>query len=276
MQRNIYLDCLRGVAMLMVMVEHLNPHCIPYSWLPLGANGVWIFFTLSGYLITNILIRIERKNLRELLVFYARRSLRIFPLYYLTLGLLLCGGLVAAGDIWWLLTYTINIKQSLDNSWGVRIYGHFWSLAVEEQFYLFWPILVFCLSRNGARRVISAFVIAAVMFRMLCSVYDGSIARYVFPVASLDCLGLGSLLAFVQQEGKLRHRGRILVASLGLYLGSYAASHSADYAFLASWFMPLSLATAVCCLISIFVETSPCRNRWLRPLAYVGQVSYCL
>jgi peptidoglycan/LPS O-acetylase OafA/YrhL len=143
------LDGLRGIAIIMVVLFH---HLMFWS----GWIGVQIFFVLSGYLITSILMANKELPLGFYLkMFYWRRSLRIFPLYF---GYLLIMGLVFAatghpesfGKHWpYLLTYTLNFRRVLPDFGASNIfYGRFWTLAVEEQFYLIWPLLVYLAPRR--------------------------------------------------------------------------------------------------------------------------------
>ena len=127
------LDGLRFLAFLAVFFFHARPG--RYSW---GPEGVRIFFALSGFLITRILIQGESGDLRtDLKRFYIRRTLRIFPLYYAVVAWLWVGGLLTG--VWWYLTYTYNVRAYLLRDWGGPV-GHFWTLCVEEQFYLLYPL----------------------------------------------------------------------------------------------------------------------------------------
>ncbi len=126
------LDGLRFLAFLAVFYFHAYPG-MGYP----GPEGVQVFFTLSGFLITRILILGETGRIgHDLGRFYFRRTLRIFPLYYaVVLGLWLHGLLPGLG---WYLTYTYNVRAYLLPGWGGPV-GHFWTLSVEEQFYLLFP-----------------------------------------------------------------------------------------------------------------------------------------
>lgn len=167
------LDALRCLAIVAVIWQH-SP-AIPHDAMPLtdaGASGVALFFVLSGFLITTLLLREDEGtggiSLRN---FYMRRTLRIFPLYYAVLGLyaLLVALLEhnAAGRLFfqnlpYYLTYTTNWFVDLKlNEDGQRrvIFVFAWSLATEEQFYLFWPpIMKFC------RRAVAISILLAVVF----------------------------------------------------------------------------------------------------------------
>ena len=127
------LDGLRFVAFLAVFYFHARPG--KYTW---GPEGVRIFFALSGFLITRILIEGESGDLgADLKRFVIRRTLRIFPLYYAVVGGLWVGG--SLSGVWWYLTYTYNVRAFLGRDWRGPV-GHFWTLCVEEQFYLLYPL----------------------------------------------------------------------------------------------------------------------------------------
>ena len=164
------LDGLRGIAILLVLIHHLTiyrPEGGLDSWIaavPLfGWCGVNLFFVLSGFLITGILL-----DTRDSPVFYrsffARRVLRIFPLYYgvLFLGFVLAPLLLPMPDAYgrhqlWLWTYLANFAMPFGK--GEPAFSHFWSLCVEEQFYLVWPFLV---RRSGLRgTMIASFAVVA-------------------------------------------------------------------------------------------------------------------
>jgi peptidoglycan/LPS O-acetylase OafA/YrhL len=125
------------------------------QWLPgysIGIDagiGVHIFFALSGFLISENLLKQKTKIVgfkglgRAFKIFYIRRSLRIFPIYYLVIILLLIVPVVILADyVLWYLFYAVNIMISRQHEWP-GMFSHLWSLAVEEQFYLFWPAIIF-------------------------------------------------------------------------------------------------------------------------------------
>lgn len=139
------IDGLRALAIGFVLVEHFAPSV--GHRVTAGYFGVDLFFVISGFLVTNILLRSRGSFLSAYGKFVARRTLRIFPLYYLVLGILLLTGHQPARDqILYLATYTYNyawIALALPTGYLT----HFWSLALEEQFYLIWPPIVLCLRR---------------------------------------------------------------------------------------------------------------------------------
>src|SRR5882672_10627261 len=165
------LDGVRGIAILLVILFH-------YGYLGCGWIGVQLFFVLSGYLITSILLQERSQSLGAYLKrFYWRRSLRIFPLYYLYLLVLLGTYLAlkippAFSDQWiYLFTYTYNVRQVLPNYDGSQLLIHLWSLSVEEQFYLIWPLLVFVFAAHRFRTLLIALVVAVPLLRLLAALY---------------------------------------------------------------------------------------------------------
>jgi peptidoglycan/LPS O-acetylase OafA/YrhL len=211
------LDGLRGIAILAVIVYHYafelqHGHGIGgaiYELLHQGRHGVDLFFVLSGFLITGILLD-SRDSPRYFSTFYARRTLRIFPLYYgvlyvvLVLLPMLVPPLPLAQEVihqqGWLWAYGTNILMS----WRDQVFfnaehfnlAHFWSLAVEEQFYLVWPLLVLALSRRALAGVCIALVPLALATRWFFVAHtDMGSAAYFFTVCRVDALALGALIA---------------------------------------------------------------------------------
>src|SRR5215831_9701446 len=167
------LDGLRAISIGLVMVSHLvgtRGFPIPDRVgrvFELGELGVRVFFVISGFLITSILLReLKSSQTINLPKFYFRRTLRIFPPYYLFLfALTLAGalGLIALnpGDLIHALTYTSNYHS--DRSWLV---GHTWSLAVEEQFYILWPAVLLLLGKRKGLWLAAACLLAAPFLRI--------------------------------------------------------------------------------------------------------------
>ena len=170
------LDGVRGLAILLVLVYHFTlsmagqtlPGRLFFRSTAAGWCGVDLFFVLSGFLITGILY--DAKDLpHRFRNFYARRALRIFPLYYtilaITFALLpravrLVGRLDDLEDArFWLWTYGTNVYVAFRGDWFPL--SHFWSLAVEEHFYLFWPAIIIGCDRKTALRVCGAMIVMA-------------------------------------------------------------------------------------------------------------------
>jgi len=160
-----------------------------------GHLGVTIFFVLSGFLITSILIEQRHQKLGHYLaVFYQRRSLRIFPLYYayvLALGLafLFVGRPLGFDTNWpYLITYTTNFAP-LDPNWFTSaFYGHLWSLGVEEQLYLLWPFLIYFLSPKGSKVLMVALLVTCPLIRMVMYAVLSDVAPAVEAVGSAGAI----------------------------------------------------------------------------------------
>jgi peptidoglycan/LPS O-acetylase OafA/YrhL len=210
------LDGLRGFAVLAVILGHgqrFLPLSPPAVWRPvhvllvLGWCGVELFFVLSGFLITRLLLRDKEQGRpgRVLGSFYARRALRIFPLYYVTLaviiGLRRLGHIDIGpppGDSWWYWSYLQNWYNARGHiPPGV---GHFWSLAIEEQFYLVWPIAVLLLSRRTLGYVCIFVIAVTATIRLVAAYYLdlGPLWLYHATIAHTDGLAMGALLAVLE------------------------------------------------------------------------------
>ena len=188
------LDGIRGLAILMIMQYHFwglgfglverAPRLGLDRWVAsireLGWTSVDLFFVLSGFLITGLLLDAKARSGHYFRNFYARRSLRIFPLYYLFLAFVL----TVAGHIpflaayatipelrahqLWFWTYGVNVAACVP-AIGAQIpvvYTHFWTLAVEEQFYLVWPLVVFTLDVRRLRATCIGMVAVALGLRI--------------------------------------------------------------------------------------------------------------
>ena len=164
-----HIQALRAVAVLGPVFVHLWPARVPLSAYTskvsgLGLLGVELFFVISGFLISGILLEARdgaATRLRVLGAFYARRVLRIFPVYWLTLVVLAALGIPGVGELFWLeFFYLTNFVIAHFEEW-IGPTSHFWSLAVEEQFYLFWPLVILFLPRRALLPVMVLAVVAA-------------------------------------------------------------------------------------------------------------------
>ena len=156
--RQSQLDGLRCLAFLAVFIYHYQEDI--YTW---GRLGVEFFFSLSGFLITRILVKSESGRIdRDLRRFYFRRTLRIFPLYYLIIAVVCSNEQI--DDVAGLLTFTYNIRAYLLRSMGGMM-GHFWTLAVEEQFYLLYPWLLLFTPNRYRLALVSGLIVATKVFQ---------------------------------------------------------------------------------------------------------------
>jgi peptidoglycan/LPS O-acetylase OafA/YrhL len=202
------LDGLRGMAILLVLLYHLTPGADPnqglrslhYKIAQIGWSGVDLFFVLSGFLITRKLLeaREERHRFRN---FYARRALRIFPLYYLALIIVF---VVTPVPFARQLPFWLYFSNFVNES-GLHHVGHFWSLAIEEQFYLVWPAVVFLASGRVARRICVAMIFAGPLLRLALAMNGADAqATYGWTPSRADALAMGALIAFAYAHERLR------------------------------------------------------------------------
>jgi peptidoglycan/LPS O-acetylase OafA/YrhL len=213
------LDGLRGLAILLVICYHfflaypgwhtatnLFGQAAQTGWM-----GVDLFFVLSGFLITRILIE-TKQQAGYFRNFLARRFLRIWPLYYLSLAALLIvlplvvspvpNGLqrMQERQIWFWL-YGANWLFAREGGFEQTSGGYFWSLAVEEQFYLFWPLLVRVLSERALLRLSIALLVASLGLRIvLASLGTSTGALYAMTFTHLDGLSVGAIIALTARS----------------------------------------------------------------------------
>lgn len=285
------LDGLRALSILLVIISHLigtRGFFIPEAAgrvFELGELGVRVFFVISGFLITSILLKeFARTRSVNLPRFYFRRTLRIFPPYYLFLMLLAAtqvAGLVSlhSGDLVHALSYTSNYHPQ--RSWLV---GHTWSLAVEEQFYILWPATLLLLRKRRALLVAAAFLLIAPLIRVgiweaFSSISDGIGQRFE---TVADSIAAGCLLAGVrdrlhEQEWyrRLLASKAVAVALLMVMAGNGLHDHPLPHFFLGYTLMNVGI---VFCLDWCLSNHSGAIGRFLnyKPVVVVGVMSYSI
>lgn len=222
------MDGLRALSVGAVAWEHWRAVWYHSSVIPYGELGVDTFFVISGFLITGILLdnRSEAKKLLTLKQFYIRRILRIFPLFYATLAVTSLLQADGISQSWvWLASYSGNFFFYL-HGWLGQI-SHFWSLAVEEQFYLFWPLLMVFLPRRFLLPAILCSIIAAPMFESgMNHLYPQYSADILMP-SCMDALGIGALLAYgMRQKFAMKRlaRGLLLFGIAGFALCKFSGA----------------------------------------------------
>lgn len=224
MKYNRSLDGVRGIAILMVVFSHFNYESLlreknmffePFlSRLSIiGVTGVDLFFLLSGYLITTILLESKHKNLGLYLKnFYVRRFLRISPLYYLVLFFVFIviplyvtydqAAIILLKKQLFVWTYLSNLP-GIGVDWDSSSFfwlGHFWSLAVEEHFYLMWPLVVYFLD-NKSLKVVSLMLIVLSIFSFTIYTFNPKLIFFDWPTVTRGGgLSVGSLIAIYAYE----------------------------------------------------------------------------
>jgi len=288
------LDALRGLAVLSVLFYHeLNWHTVQIppahslaarisGLFVLGWLGVFLFFVLSGFLITGILLD-SKSRPHYWRNFYVRRVLRILPIFVLVLAIL--KGFFHAT---WLyvavcLAYMANLAKMMHLG-GFR-YGLLWSLAVEEQFYLGWPWLVKLLTRRHLAYVALASVLLSPVLRYLSAagIVPLGDAHFMTWLIS-DNLAIGALLALLLRSPwgtaekaravawSLFIAGAVLLA-IGIPLGIL---HRTGPVGAALQTVPFEFFFAALLLLSLFVGDSKGVFAWTRPLRFFGYISYGL
>ena len=279
------LDGVRGIAILLVLVCHfgyLFPNPVG-NWLSLGWVGVDLFFVLSGYLITRILLN-ARGSESYFRNFYARRALRIFPLYFLFLGTYFFGLLPLAhrhglildrgiSDQAWFWSYLANWHTASKHS----TLTHLWSLAIEEQFYLVWPTIVAFVPIRRLRLVCVGLALSSAVLRTTLILHAGfGREASFFTICRVEPIAMGALLAL----GATLPRPRLLAsASILIVLVSLARGGPNAAA------MTVAGVSAVAILFALFLQSvvlpsraaSLCR-RLLRSTVLVsfGKFSYAI
>lgn len=280
------LDGLRAIAIILVLISHYTPNTVWAVWLPSGHEGVRLFFVLSGFLITGILLdaksRIEDDRItsgKALGVFYARRALRILPLFY---GVLIIGAIIGISSIresfLWQVFYLSNFYLIKIGEFQNPI-SVYWSLAVEEQFYLVWPFLIIFVSRRFLPLALVVAILLGPLSRILFQPSFGAMTNLI-PVTCLDSLGAGGLLAWWLSHSGRSQKGFILLGIIAFpayivtrFLEDLDAPNHLDFlvqTFRASFYTWL-----------IWYAVLGPKNFWgkfleLRWMQYIGRISYGL
>jgi len=217
------LDGLRGIAILLVLAHGFDVIQTGEGLgrrvelaLDLGWIGVQLFFVLSGFLITGILLDAREGNEPHYFrTFFLRRTFRIFPLYYAVLLVAAIAGVLGANQIF-LWTYTANFAAPL--GYGEPAFPHFWSLCVEEQFYLVWPLVVYLVRRRGLLPVGVLVTIIAIVARVLVREHVNPDAAYQFSFCRMDALAIGAMTASYVRGSRKLEPPAIVLAALGSFI----------------------------------------------------------
>jgi peptidoglycan/LPS O-acetylase OafA/YrhL len=272
------LDGLRAIAVLMVLLTHFWPYSPGTPYLnrvaAFGWAGVDLFFVLSGFLISRILwVTAEQRGYYR--SFYMRRTLRIFPLYYAVLTLVLIGlPLVTTlpeplmRDRWMYFAYLSNIALAA-GGWQLFLVDITWSLAIEEQFYLLWPTVVRFLKGPRLIRLCIALIVVVPILRLWAWDPLGWRWIHMFTAFRLDAFAMGAVVGLVP----ITKRVGLSVFWLGFAALAWlvlTASFGRETWQVASFGYSLTALTAAAA-VRLAPETA-----WLswRPLRHIGVISY--
>jgi peptidoglycan/LPS O-acetylase OafA/YrhL len=288
------LDGVRALCILGVLSSHMADKAV-WHWLS-GGLGVNVFFVLSGYLITLLALREERANgSLSLGAFYVRRTLRIFPLYYLAV-LVYCGLLFAtswgsalkanfAAALPYYLGYFQEVPYAFDVIAAGRNspFGHAWSLGIEEKYYLVWPVLAFGLWAWRPTARLRGTIVLLLAFTAMQSIgrLDSGVAAWqpeilLYPYSHILW---GCLLAILLEDERWFRRLAWLGTPIGMVLCLVAfAAAQLGYGAYSGTFREVvilhALATTTL-LAAILTGTGPVQ--WMlrtRPMVFVGRISY--
>ena len=291
------LNGIRFIAVLLVLIDHWLIPINPFSFF--GHLGVVMFFVLSGFLITRILFENAdscRANhsspIVKIVRFIYRRSLRIFPIYFLLLAV---GGIFSLSNFseiaGWLVSYTPNFYIILHNRW-MGVWDHLWSLAVEEQYYLFFPYFILFISAAKYPRLLIWMLLIGIGSRLgfyLLASHEVKesfwMISYVNPLAAIDSFGLGGILAYLyhykyEKFVNLVSRSYYLPISLMVFVGILYLSHVSMNAHDNMWAIVFERFFAG--LFSFFLIAQAIGSKsWilgrfltLSWVSFIGQISY--
>lgn len=294
------LDGIRGLAIVLVLVVHffyLGPS-IPKNLIPndifiFGWTGVELFFVLSGFLITSILIRIKNEK-RTLTTFYINRAARILPVYFVFMFILLLAAIIGKPEsfspqlhnfkdnfyLYFLYISNFSYLMDWDLSKANTILSPTWSLAIEQQFYLIWPVIMFSLSIKNTKIFIIVSYLTLVILRFFLSDYYDYDVIYHTTFLHFDGLAIGAI-ASLFFEDIIKNRKMIIIIffvfSVLLILTFTAAGsvhyknkliYTVGYPIISLFYCHLILAVLMSKKLSCFFES--------RLMVTLGKYSYCI
>lgn len=287
------LDGLRGIAAMLVVIFHFYSYPNGYystddyslfiEVAAIGQHGVSLFFVLSGFVITRILIH-NKASSTYFSTFFLKRILRIAPLYYFFL-------------VFWFFVLPLIIRvptvtpmnqlpyylylQNIFSTFGLPLSGppHFWSLAVEEHFYLMWPFVVFYVPVSQLGKVIGVSILFSFLLKYI--MIQNKLPIHDFTLTRMDQILMGSWLSLAELKGQLklqsvRHFLKLALLTIPLALMVYLlGSH---FHFMKELLKYSLLGITFVFLLAIVLSLKPAAivNRFLtnRVLQYLGRISY--
>lgn len=268
-------DYLRGIAVLVVMLFHASHDVQSFPmarYVEFGWTGVDLFFVLSGFLITGILLDTREQN-GYFTNFYARRILRIWPLYFALLGIMFiavpvvaprwsAAAMGSAKPAWPFVLFIQNlaIPHAITGPLSAT-----WSLAIEEQFYFAWPLLIWLLPRKAIQRLAIAIVICSPLLRLGLTLAHAHVSMYFNTFTRLDGLAVGSFLSITLRDAAAKTVKRWALTSLPIALVCAIIIEQ-------TWIRYSAIAIAAGAIVSLsFFVTFKSRF-----VLYTGRISYGL
>jgi peptidoglycan/LPS O-acetylase OafA/YrhL len=298
------LDGLRAIAVLLVLWCHIPPATPGFpdwlgwarTWVVPGNLGVELFFALSGFLITRILLD-ERERGQSVRWFLLRRLLRIFPIYYLLLCVMAWQR--PAGEIGWALLYLGNFRDTFWPIMDRNPLGHTWSLCVEEHFYMLWPLVVAWLPPAASRRVLTWGVIPAAILSGLWVCLTMPLAFSEVALQRLSPIRFGTLAAgalvayaepWLRAQPSRMLRGGVFAAAIGLLADTriwfvIVPVYCLDVSWWPTDMFPIwlriqsalfAVGVLIWCITPPGRAGSPARLLSFAPLCAIGRISYGL
>ena len=274
------LDGVRGLAVLAVVIYHAWPSVLPGGWI-----GVSVFFTLSGFLITQIVVRDHEMTRSSMAIFWGRRARRLLPAAIATIVITVAT--VAAIDLdllrdvseeglaaifyvhnWWAISETGGYWEIFNSD--PRPFAHLWSLSIEEQVYLFWPLLIVLF---GLRK---ALIVGGVVIAIGLLIWWGNADAYFATPFRFAEVFAGAVLAYlVKKNPQIKISGLLAaVAAAGLIWGVFVLKESDPFVTKGAL---LLIGTAAMIVTGYALrETKPNLFVGSKPLAWLGQRSYAI
>lgn len=276
------LDSLRAFAAFSVIIYHFLPsfHLGKFSF---GWAGVDVFFVISGYLITAILLEQKNNISNKILIiknFIIKRALRLFPTYYLLITFFLLLSIFFGLYVWrpgnaiYYFTYTQNFLVFAKGGQGTQV-NHLWTLAVEEQFYLIWPWILIYVPNKWLIRAL----LIIIPFSLLFKSFSGFEYLRMLTFVHLDTLGGGALIALLLKEKGEQfflqiNKARMAIIFISLAILIFEAFYYVPYIFIVIATLILSSSLLIGCYYNFNGFFGRILN--LPQLKYLGKISYGL
>jgi peptidoglycan/LPS O-acetylase OafA/YrhL len=291
------LDSLRAVGLILIFAHHFVP---PRYYILFGWIGLWIFFALSGFLITDSLLKMKTLAVGEYFRrFYAKRIFRILPAFavFFSISIALYFIFPRQGfakdwhlERYWiyLVTFTFNHYPPTGSQW----FSHLWSLSLEEQFYVIWPWLVFFLPANWLKMIAPCWIIVAPALRLILPWFFGNLPTQTWLVCQADAFAIGGCIAIFRdhlpgprQSKKLLWIMTAVVIVIGLvnyFAGASAAGsywrtlglpHGGEFNYQYVWCYSLINIWAAVLILCCLQRTAPAFLNF-PPLVFLGRISY--